>query len=149
MKNFSISPNGYNQVEVNRFVDVVIERIEKLVKDNNSLIKEKERLTEEIENLKLKTKDATDMENKLNKAIIAVQETSDRMKEWARRESALIIEDAKRNANAIVHEALIEAEKTELETNMLRKNIKVYKNRVTSLLQSQLEIADELDKIEL
>lgn len=149
MKNFSISPNGYNQVEVNRFVDVVIERIEKLVKDNNSLIKEKERLTEEIENLKLKTKDATDMENKLNKAIIAVQETSDRMKELARRESALIIEDAKRNANAIVHEALIEAEKTELETNMLRKNIKVYKNRVTSLLQSQLEIADELDKIEL
>ena len=30
-----------------------------------------------------------------------------------------------------------------------KKNIKVYKNRVTSLLQSQLEIADELDKIEI
>ena len=89
------------------------------------------------------------MENKLNKAIIAVQETSDRMKELARRESALIIEDAKRNANAIIHEALVEAEKTELEVNMIRKNIKVYKNRVTSLLQSQLEIADELDKIEI
>ena len=78
-----------------------------------------------------------------------VEETSDRMKELARRESALIIEDAKRNANAIIHEALVEAEKTELEVNMIRKNIKVYKNRVTSLLQSQLEIADELDKIEI
>lgn len=149
MKNFSISPNGYNQSEVNKFVDVVIERIEKLVKDNNNLIKERENLTKEIEILKNKTKDATDMENKLNKAIIAVQETSDRMKELARRESALIIEDAKRNANAIIHEALVEAEKTELEVNMIRKNIKVYKNRVTILLQSQLEIADELDKIEI
>jgi len=149
MKNFSISPNGYNQNEVNQFIDVVIKRLEKLVKDNNSLLEENKKLNKEVLELREKTKDTIDMESKLNKAIIAVQETSDRMKELARRESAMIIDDAKRNANAIIHEALINAEKTELEVNMIRKNIKVYKNRVKSLLESQLEIAEELDKVEI
>lgn len=149
MKNFSITSSGYSQTEVNQFVDIVITRLEKLVKDNNTLLAQNKKLTKEIETLKEQNKESYDLEAKLNKAIIAVQETSDRMKELARRESAMIIEDAKRNANAIVHEALINAEKTENQTQMLRKNIKVYKNRVKSLLQSQLEIAEELDKTEI
>ncbi len=149
MKNFSITSSGYSQTEVNQFVDIVIARLEKLVKDNNTLLAQNKKLTKEIETLKEQNKESYDLEAKLNKAIIAVQETSDRMKELARRESAMIIEDAKRNANAIVHEALINAEKTENQTQMLRKNIKVYKNRVKSLLQSQLEIAEELDKTEI
>lgn len=149
MKNFSITSSGYSQTEVNQFVDIVIARLEKLVKDNNTLLAQNKKLTKEIETLKEQNKESYDLEAKLNKAIIAVQETSDRMKELARRESAMIIEDAKRNANAIVHEALINAEKTENQTQMIRKNIKVYKNRVKSLLQSQLEIAEELDKTEI
>jgi len=60
-----------------------------------------------------------------------------------------MIEDAKRNANAIIHEALVEAEKTENEAELLKKNITVYKNRVKSLLQAQLEIAEDLDSIKL
>ena len=71
------------------------------------------------------------------------------MKRIAKAESTMMIEDAKRNANAIIHEALIEAEKTQNEAATLRKNIVVYKNRVTSLLKAQLEIADELDSIKL
>lgn len=149
MKNFSITSPGYSQIEVNQFVDMVIDRLEKLVKENNDLIIKNQKLSKEIDILKEQNKESYDLESKLNKAIIAVQETSDKMKELARRESAMIIEDAKRNANAIIHEALINAEKTETETQMLRKNIKVYKNRVKSLLQSQLEIAEELDKTEI
>ncbi len=149
MKNFSITSPGYSQIEVNQFVDMVINRLEKLVKENNDLIIKNQKLSKEVDILKEQNKESYDLESKLNKAIIAVQETSDKMKELARRESAMIIEDAKRNANAIIHEALINAEKTETETQMLRKNIKVYKNRVKSLLQSQLEIAEELDKTEI
>lgn len=149
MKNFSVTPNGYSQTEVNEFVDIVIARLEKLVKDNNILIQEKNNLQKKVTELESKNKDTIDMETKLNKAIIAVQETSDRMRELARKESTMIIEDAKRNANAIINEALVNAEKTEIEVNMLKKNIKVYKNRVKSLLQSQLEIVEDLDKIEI
>lgn len=142
MKKFNIVQNGYNPAEVNHFVDMVITRMENLVEDN-------EKLKKQIEVLKRRNNDKDNMENKLNKALLAVQETSDKMKELARTESTMIIEDAKRNANAIVHEALVNAEKTEYEANLLRKNINVYKNRIKNILESQLEITEDLDKIEL
>ena len=87
--------------------------------------------------------------NKLEKAILAVQETTDRMKEVSKEEAKMIIEEAKSNANSIVHEALIRAEKVEQERILLEKNMRVYKERVKSLLEAQLKIADDLDKIEL
>lgn len=141
MKNFRISPNGYNQKEVNDFLDMVISRMEKVLQENNELKKEVRKLKN--------NPNVGVSEEKLNKAILAVQETSDRMKELARTESTMIIEDAKRNANAIIHEALVNAEKTECEANLLRKNLNVYKNRIKNILQSQLELSDDLDKIEL
>lgn len=142
MKKFNIVQNGYNPAEVNHFVDMVITRIENMQNEN-------EKLKKEIEVLNRRNNDKDNMENKLNKALLAVQETSDKMKELARTESTMIIEDAKRNANAIVHEALVNAEKTEYEANLLRKNINVYKNRIKNILESQLEITEDLDKIEL
>ena len=58
-------------------------------------------------------------------------------------------EEAKNNANAIIHEALIKAEKIEHERVILEKNMKIYKERVKSLIETQLRIAEDLDKIEL
>lgn len=142
MKKFSIVEKGYNQKEVNEFLDIVINRLEKVVAENN-------KLNLQIEELKKELKENGNAEERLNKAILAVQETSDRMKELARAESQMIIEDAKRNANSIIHEALVNAEKTEYQANCLRKNITVYKNRVKFILESQIEIAEDLDKIEI
>jgi len=142
MKKFSIVEKGYNQKEVNEFLDIVINRLEKVLAENN-------KLNLQIEELKKELKENGNAEERLNKAILAVQETSDRMKELARAESQMIIEDAKRNANSIIHEALVNAEKTEYQANCLRKNITVYKNRVKSILESQIEIAEDLDKIEI
>ena len=142
MKTFKIVERGYDVNEVNAFLDLVISRLEKVTHQNNQNI-------EKIKELEEKINESDDMETKLNKAILAVQETSDRMKELARTESAMIIEDAKRNADAIIHEALLSAQKTEYEAEMLRKNIKVYKNRIRNILASQLELSEDLDKVEL
>ncbi len=142
MKRFSIKESGYDIDEVNRFVDIVIKKLESLNNENESYKKK-------LEDLEKNQKQNEVIEEKLSKAILAAEEAADKMKKLARAESKMMIEDAKRNANAIIHEALLEAEKTENEAIMLRKNITVYKNRVTSLLKAQLEIADELDSIEL
>lgn len=142
MKTFKIVERGYDIEEVNAFLDLVISRLEKVTLQNNQNI-------EKIKSLEEKQNEAEDMETKLNKAILAVQETSDRMKELARTESTMIIEDAKRNADAIIHEALIKAQKMEYEAELLRKNIKVSKNRVRNILSSQLEFIEDLDKVEL
>ena len=142
MKRFSIVNNGYDINEVNRFVDIVIRRLETLNNENISC-------KEQIKTLEKKLEQNGTIDEKLSKAILAAEEAADKMKKLAKAESAMILEDAKRNANAIIHEALVESEKIENETELLKKNITVYKNRVKSLLQAQLEIADELDSIKL
>lgn len=142
MKRFSIVNNGYDIDEVNRFVDIVIRKLEMLNNDNINC-------KNQISILEKKLEQGGNIDDKLSRAILAAEEAADKMKKLAKAESAMMIEDAKRNANAIIHEALVEAEKTENEVALLKKNITVYKNRVKSLLQAQLEIADDLDSIKL
>ena len=145
MKRFSIVERGYDIDEVNRFIDIVIGRLEKLNTENATYVAKIDKLTQ-----KLREKNTGNYDvNKLEKAILAVQETNDRLKEVSREEARIIVEEAKNNANSIVHEALIKAEKIEQERMILEKNMKIYKERVKSLIETQLKIADDLDKIEL
>ena len=142
MKRFTIVSEGYNIEEVNRFIDVVIKRLEQLNK-NNALLQTK------ISSLEAKLKEEKVSEAKVTEAILAAQQTSDRIKSLAREEANMIVEEARHNANAIVHEALLTAEKTETEAMLLKKNITVYKNRIKNIIKSQLEIAEDLDKYDL
>ena len=146
MKRFSVVNNGYDIDEVNRFIDIVIGRLEKLNAENASYLAK-------IDKLNAKLQEQGESGNvdtlKLEKAILAVQETNDKMKEVAREEAKIIVEEAKNNANSIVHEALVNAEKTEQERSLLEKNMKIYKERIKSLVETQLRIVDDLDKVEL
>ncbi len=143
MKRFSIVQNGYDIDEVNRFIDIVIRRLEKLDNENKSYLKEIE-----ILNNKLKEKDTTPNVD-ISKTLQALEEVSNKVRSNAKEEARIIIEEARKNANAIINEALVEAARTENEASLLKKNITVYKNRVKNILKSQLEIAEELDKVEL
>lgn len=142
MKRFSVVEHGYDIDEVNRFIDIVIGRLEKLNAENAAYVAK-------IDKLNLKLNENKPNEDKLEKAILAVQETADRMKEVSREEARIIVEEAKNNANSIVHEALIKAQNLEHDSMILEKNIKVYKERIKSLLEAQLKIAEDIDKIEL
>lgn len=142
MKRFNIVDQGYDIEQVHKFIDVVIRKLEKLNTENTEYIKE-------IEELKLKLKENKTDEDKLERAILAVQETADRMRDVAKEEARIILEEAKNNANSIVHEALIRAERIEHDNMILEKNMKAYKERIKSLLEAQLRIAEDLDKIEL
>ena len=147
MKRSSIVERGYDIDEVNRFIDIVIGRLEKLNTENATYLAKIDKLTEKLQekNSNINSYDV----NKLEKAILAVQETNDKLKAVSREEARITIEEAKNNANAIIHEALIKAEKIEHERVILEKNMKIYKERVKSLIETQLRIAEDLDKIEL
>ena len=147
MKRFSIVEKGYDVDEVNRFIDIVIERLEKLNTENATYLAKIDKLTEKLQekNSNINSYDV----NKLEKAILAVQETNDKLKAVSREEARITIEEAKNNANSIVHEALIKAEKTEQERILLEKNMRIYKEKIKSMIEAQLRIASDLDKVEL
>ena len=139
MKRFNVVQNGYDIDELNRFIDIVIARLEKLNTENVTYIAKIEKLTNQLKN-----NNTTDY-SKLEKAILAVQDTSDRIKELAKKEADIILDEAKNNANSIVHEALIKAEKIEQEKMLLEKKIKVSKEKIKNILNSELELLNELE----
>ena len=134
MRRFSIVNNGYNIEEVNQFIDVVIKKLEQLSEDNNNYLMQ-------LEALKKQSSQNADV--KVAKALIAAQETTDKMKELARTEADLIIKEAKDNASAIVHEALISAQKTEQELETLKKSYSVYKTKMETLIKGQLSLLEK------
>ena len=139
MKRFSIVNNGYNIEEVNDFIDIVIKKLEQLSADNNNYLLQLETL---------KKQENKNVDLKVAKALVAAQETTDKMKELAKEEANLIIKEAKDNASAIVQEALINAQKTEQEYELLKKKYNVYKAKMHSLVAAQLELLrdDESDE---
>lgn len=159
MERFNRTLRGYDPEEVNVFLDKVIGKVETMVselKKKDEIIAEKNKqiesysnLIDENKNLKEKLAQYERIEGTLNRAIIMAQKTSDQMRLAASKESELVIEEAKKNANRIVNEALLRAEKTEMEANNLRRNISIFKRRIKDIVEAQLEVVEELEKVEL
>ncbi len=152
MEKFKRTMRGYDPEEVNNFLDQVIKQVEDMVneiKERDAKILELEHLASENVHLKEKLEQYERMEETLNKAIIMAQKTSDQMRNSAQQESEIIVDEARKNASRIVNEALLRAEKTELEASMLKRNVKIFKRRLKDIIESQLEIVDDIENVEL
>lgn len=152
MEKFNRTLRGYDPIEVNQFLDQVIRQVERMVNDikvKDARIAELEVMEEENKKLREKLIQYTRTEETLNKALFMAQKTSDQMRLAAHRESELIVDDAKKNANRIVNEALLRAEKTEMEAAMLKRNVNIFKRRLKDIVESQLEVIKDIEKVEL
>ncbi len=152
MEKFNRTLRGYDPDEVNAFLDKIINQVEVMVsemKEKDIKISKLQSLEVENQNLKEKLAQYERMESTLNKTIIMAQKTSEQVKLAAHHESETLIEDAKNNANRIVNEALLRAEKTEEEAALLRRNIKIFKKRIKDIIEAQLEVVSEIDHVEI
>lgn len=142
MEKFSTSKDGYNKDEVNKFVNDVIIEVESMI----SKLKEKDR---KIEELTKTIEKYNNIELTLNKTILMAENTSNEMKKLAKEEAENLISDAKKNASRIVNEALLEAEKTQIESIRLKKNIVIFKKKLKIILENQIDMVNEIDNIDL
>ena len=149
MEKFNRALRGYDPEEVNKFLDKIISQVEDMVSENNKCLEKLESLEKENEELRQKLEHFENIEGTLNRAIMMAQKTTDQMKINAHKEADMVLDEAKKNANRIVNEALIRAEKTEAEANNLTKNIYIFKRRLKNIIEAQLEMVNDIDKIEL
>jgi len=140
---------GYDPEEVNKFLDKVIVQVEQMIKTSKEKDAKLAYLASENKALRDKLGAYERIEEQLKETIIMAQKTGDQVRASAHKESEMIINDAKRNANRIVNEALLSAEKTENEAMLLRRNIKVFKRRLKALVEAQLEVVEDIEKIEI
>lgn len=142
MRKFDKSISGYNVGQVNAFVDDVINQVDDMITKLKQKDMEIDRLNKELEHYK-------NMEATLNRAVVIAEESASKYKENSLNESDLIVTEAKKNANRIINDALMKAEKLEEDASRLRRNIVTYKRRIRNLIDQQAEIIDDLDKIDI
>lgn len=150
---------NYTPEEVDRFLDQIIKQVERMIEDNKSKNQEialKDKRIKELENALGKTVSMQErlahyerMEGTLNRAIMMAQKTSDQIKLNAHKESEIILNDAKNNASRIVNESLLKAEKAEMEAENLKRNINIFKRKLRGIIEAQLEMVDDIEKVEL
>lgn len=132
-KEFPVKMRGYDQDEVNDYLDQIIKDYEMVLKENRELEK----------NLKFSEEKVThynNLQDALNKSIIVAQDAADRLKENAAKEAELIRLEAEKNADRLLDEAVVKAKKITTETDELRKQSRVFKQRLQLMIESQLEM---------
>ena len=88
------------------------------------------------------------IEATLNNSMNMIRSTGEQIKNNALKEREVILVDAKNNASRILNDALIKAEKISMESDKVKKDVVIYKNKVRSLIECQLDIIDDIDKID-
>lgn len=137
-KEFTRGLRGYDQDEVNDFLDQVI-------KDFEMVIREKKELKRQVEDLQDKLGHFTNIEETLNKSILIAQQTAEELKGNATKESTLIVREAEKNADRIINEALEKSRRIEIEVEELKKQGKVFRTRLKMLVEAQLELVENND----
>ncbi len=142
MEKFNSSFRGYNIKEVNNFVD-------EMTREYTSMLDKLKKKDEEIQSLNLELKKYKEMESSIGRASIYSSETNSQITQMARNEAKMIIDDAKRNASRIVNDALLDAERTEMRAEQLRRNMVVFKRRLRAIVQTGMQTVEDIDELKL
>lgn len=143
-KEFHVRLRGYDQDEVNDFLDQII-------KDYEIALKQNEKLQNELDQSLEKLKYFNDLKDSLNQSIIVAQEAADKVKANSQKEAEIInkeaqkqgqdiIEQANDKAKNIVEEASAKAKRLAVETDDLRKQARIFRQKLQVMMESQLEV---------
>jgi cell division initiation protein len=143
-KEFNKGFRGYDEDEVNEFLDQII-------KDYEIILREKKEMSDKVVNLDERLVHFSNIEATLNKSILIAQGTAEEVKRNAQKEAQLIIKEAEKNADRIINDSLSKSRKISLEIDELKKQASVYKIRFKMLIEAQLEMLgfddwDDLDR---
>ncbi len=132
-KEFSRRLRGYDEDEVNEFLDQII-------KDYEAMIRENKELQNQVAALQEKLGHFVNIEETLSKTIIVAQEAADEVKNNAKKEAQLIIKEAEKNADRIINDSLAKSRKVALEVEELKKQAAIYRARFRALVETQLDL---------
>lgn len=132
-KEFSRGFRGYEEDEVNEFLDQII-------KDYEQLIKEKKRLEESLSSRDDRLGHFTNIEETLNKSLIVAQEAANQVIDNADKEAKLIVREAEKDADRILSDSLSKARKIAIEIEDLKRQSKVFRERLRLLVETQMDL---------
>ena len=142
-----------NHSSLSQVIDIVVEDYENLVRRNH----EQENRIKDLED-KLAYFD--EMKESLSQSVILAQETAEKVKTSANDEAANLvskanydaqhlIDEAKSKANQILRDATDEAKRVAVETEDLKRQTRVFHQRLVAAIEGQLSLANSPEWNEL
>jgi cell division initiation protein len=137
-KEFSRSMRGYKDMEVDEFLDEIVEEFERLFNEN---IDYKDRL----EALEEKISQYRNIEETLQKTLISAQEQAEELKVNAKKEADLILRDAELKSRGIINDSYAERQKIQRSVQSLKQKHEDLRYQLKQLLESYMNVLDQDD----
>ncbi len=159
-KSFSTKMRGYNQDEVDDFLDMIVRDYEDSIAKNRELEKALKHAEEKLEYF-------NELKEALNQSIVVAQDTADKVKSSASKESEVIVTSAQNRADELItnaekkahlltstaeerareilSDATSQARELAAETNDLKKKTRTFHQQLLLLLETQLDQAKSGD----
>ncbi|EKP95885.1 DivIVA domain-containing protein [Thermaerobacter subterraneus] len=135
-KQFSRSFRGYNETQVDEFLEQVGREFDQVLRDNAAL-------REQVEALNAKLEQYRQLEDTLHNTLVVAQETAEEVKASAQKQAELTINQARLEADQIIQAARAKAEEMERRYQELVNSIKVARARMRAMLMAHLQLLDE------
>ena len=136
-KEFPRSFRGYNEDDVDQFLDNIVDEFEKMYKENMEMKERISVLMDQINQFRT-------MEKTLKDTLITAQKTADEVTAVAQQKSKLILREAEEQARQIrsnANQDVVEANREQFE---IKKQIRILKMKIRTLLESQIEEIEQL-----
>ncbi|KAA0966587.1 DivIVA domain-containing protein [Sporosarcina sp. ANT_H38] len=137
-KEFANKFRGYDEDEVNEF-------LEQIMKDYENILEENKALKSSLKQTEAQVSHFNSIEQTLQKSILIAQEAAEDVRRNSMKESKLIVKEAEKNADRIVNEALSRARRISVEIEDLKKQSKVFRTRFKMLIEAQLDLIQSDD----
>jgi len=126
---FRVKLRGYDQEEVNRFLEEVAQTVESLNRDNAGL-------RERIASLEHQVADLKRTEVTLSNTLISAQSLAEDVKRSAQRDAELIVKEAELKAGELFRQARVELGDTQRDLSMLHKQRLLMVERMRATLHT-------------
>lgn len=141
-KEFSKKFNGYDQEQVDEFLDEIIKQFESLLEENENIIAKNEELKSEVARLKQKADKLENVEEKLMATVITAQRNATLYIEKAELQAQKIMDVANQNAKTVIESTQLRMEAAKQEIRRYEKQVADYKRRFRLFLDEQMAYAE-------
>ncbi len=131
-KEFKKGFRGYNEDDVDIFMDKIVADFEKVYKENVELKDKISAFNERLESY-------AEMEKTLQSTLIIAQRSSEDIVANARKEADLILKETEENRKEIIARANADVLDLNRDIDELKKQLQIFKTRYRTFLESELE----------
>lgn len=144
-KQFDKKMRGYDEDQVDSFLDRVVDAYGDVLDKNVDLKNENVELKNEIKELKAKVDKYDKIKDSLNQSLISAQENADEIKQRAHQQANDILAEAKTAASSKEKDLKSQYETLSNDYELLKGKVSDFRDQTKKLLQDQLKELDDTD----